>query len=214
MNIIIIKNNIIKKDSMIKKFDLIGDMEAYISSKIHGAFSSMDMVVLTDYVKKLQSEEIYLEIGVDYGKSAATAVFQAPEGVKFYFIDIVDREAHIDYPELLSRKQFFETEGLDTVGNFIQADANDIAKTWDKGKIALIFIDGNHSYEGCKADILSWLPHLKPGGAMLFHDYDISSPGVIQAVDELIKNSDQFQDFFVGKEKYQMATSIVGATKK
>jgi len=195
-------------------------MEAYISSKIHGAFSSMDMVVLTDYVKKLKRGEIYLEVGVDYGKSAATAVFQAPEGVKFYFIDIVDREVRSDYPDLLSRKKFFETEGFNTVGNFIQADANYIAKIWSlhpRGateELSLIFIDGDHTYEGCKANIESWVPFLKSGGDMLFHDYDISSPGVIQAVDELVKNSDQFQDFFVGKDKYDMATSIVGATKK
>ena len=111
-------------------------------------------------------------------------------------------------------KEFFSQEGLNTVGEFILGDANEVAKTWDKGELGLIFIDGDHSYEGCKKDIESWLPFLKQGGYMLFHDYDLpTSPGVVRAVDELVKNSNKFIDFFVGKEIYQMATSIVGGKK-
>lgn len=48
----------------------------------------------------------------------------------------------------------------------------------------LIFIDADHSYEGCRADILAYRPLVKPGGILSGHDYDL--PGVKQAVDELI----------------------------
>ena len=34
----------------------------------------------------------------------------------------------------------------------------------------VIFIDGDHSYEGCKRDLYNWWPILSPGGHMLFHD--------------------------------------------
>jgi len=51
-----------------------------------------------------------------------------------------------------------------------------------------VFIDADHSYEGCKADIQAWLPKLKPSGFISGHDYDNTDfPcfGVKQAVDEI-----------------------------
>jgi len=36
----------------------------------------------------------------------------------------------------------------------------------------LIFIDGDHSYEGCKSDVLNYVPwYLKSGGYFILHDY-------------------------------------------
>jgi len=35
----------------------------------------------------------------------------------------------------------------------------------------LIFVDGDHSYEGVKQDILNYYPLLAPGGVMIFHDF-------------------------------------------
>jgi hypothetical protein len=34
----------------------------------------------------------------------------------------------------------------------------------------LVFIDGDHSYEGVRADYEHWRPFIKPGGRLLFHD--------------------------------------------
>lgn len=36
--------------------------------------------------------------------------------------------------------------------------------------IDLLFIDGDHTYAGCKADIDAWTPHVKVGGRVAFHD--------------------------------------------
>jgi Methyltransferase domain len=36
---------------------------------------------------------------------------------------------------------------------------------------AFIFVDGDHTYEGVKQDILNYYPLLAPGGIMFFHDY-------------------------------------------
>jgi hypothetical protein len=48
----------------------------------------------------------------------------------------------------------------------------------------MIFIDGDHSYEGAKGDILSWQPFLHPGGLLCGHDSDW--PEVRQALDEVL----------------------------
>jgi predicted O-methyltransferase YrrM len=40
-----------------------------------------------------------------------------------------------------------------------------------KGTIDFIFIDGDHSYDACKADIAAWAPFVKRGGVIAFHDF-------------------------------------------
>ncbi len=75
----------------------------------------------------------------------------------------------------------------------------------DNNFAELIFIDGDHTYEGVKQDIIHYFPLLAPGGIMIFHDYLPSlndknrdsilfhhagkEPGVRQACQELMENS-------------------------
>ena len=56
-----------------------------------------------------------------------------------------------------------------------------------RGLIDLIFIDGDHSYEACKADIEAWAPFVKRGGVIAFHDFGSRASGVTQAIFEAIK---------------------------
>jgi hypothetical protein len=51
-----------------------------------------------------------------------------------------------------------------------------------------VFIDADHSYECCLADIKAWLPKIKPGGFISGHDYDnpdYPQFGVKRAVEEV-----------------------------
>lgn len=54
--------------------------------------------------------------------------------------------------------------------------------------IDLVFIDGDHSEEATKNDIALWLPFVKSGGIVVFHDFT-SNHGVPQAVWWAIKQS-------------------------
>ena len=56
-----------------------------------------------------------------------------------------------------------------------------------RGAIDLIFIDGDHSYEACKADIGAWAPFVKRGGVIAFHDFGSRASGVTQAIFEETK---------------------------
>jgi predicted O-methyltransferase YrrM len=55
----------------------------------------------------------------------------------------------------------------------------------------LLFVDGDHRYEGVKADTERWLPFVRPGGVLLFHDavpasrYGLVHEGVARYVGEL-----------------------------
>lgn len=51
----------------------------------------------------------------------------------------------------------------------VRKTSGEAIKGWDK-KIDLIFIDGDHSYEGVKNDWELFLPHLKEFGMVVFHD--------------------------------------------
>lgn len=47
--------------------------------------------------------------------------------------------------------------------------------------VGLLFIDGDHSYDGCVADIRNYAPLVEPGGALVIHD-SIREPNVRSAI--------------------------------
>lgn len=63
--------------------------------------------------------------------------------------------------------------------------------------VEFVFIDADHSYEGCKKDIELWRPKIKLGGVCAGDDYGIPGeppiwPGVRMAVDELLPQAKPF----------------------
>lgn len=52
-------------------------------------------------------------------------------------------------------------------------------------EIDLLFIDGDHSYAGVQEDLEAWLPKVKEGGIVVFHDYNWAE-GVRRAVREYV----------------------------
>jgi predicted O-methyltransferase YrrM len=61
--------------------------------------------------------------------------------------------------------------------------------------LELLLIDGDHSYEGAKADFARWGDFVRPGGHVLFHDavdtggYGNVYPGVTRAVAEVDRDA-------------------------
>ena len=62
-----------------------------------------------------------------------------------------------------------------------------------QGKADLIFIDGDHSYQGCKRDVVQYTQSLRPGGYFILHDYfgwydreNQNNSPVKKVIDELI----------------------------
>lgn len=78
-------------------------------------------------------------------------------------------------------------EFLRNVGHYpnlviLKGASVDMAGTFNGNRVDMVFIDADHTYEGCKSDIEAWLP--KCNRIMCGHDYSDSFPGVIQAVNE------------------------------
>lgn len=140
------------------------DLEALDRKANPGAFSTFDAAVLVPEVEKLKLGQVYLEVGVDKGKSLSIAKMVAKEGVHIVGVDLRDDP---------------KVPGTD----FLQEDSTQASYPLP---INVIFIDGDHSYEGCKADIDNWYPQMVKNGVMLFHDCDSTSPGVVRAVEEFV----------------------------
>lgn len=64
----------------------------------------------------------------------------------------------------------------------------EVAGSVKNQSLDLVFIDGDHSFNGVKSDIEAWAAKVKPGGYIGGHDYDHPLlPGVKQAVDCFFK---------------------------
>ncbi len=144
-----------------------------------GAFSTLDMAVLVPEVEKIPEGGCYLEVGVDKGKSLFVARTVADESVEVCGVDLEPDPGVRDT-------------------RFIRGDSGVVSRDWAWGQIDVLFIDGDHSYFGCRIDIQGWYPYMRKGGVMLFHDCDESSPGVMQAVAEFV-HSHKVKEFKVFK---------------
>lgn len=151
----------------------IPELDKYIASYIQGGFGPADMAVMKEEVEKLKPDEIYLEIGVDEGRSLTVARYYAHPDVWTIGVDYIDPAARGPYMNIPlgwnPQGQAMIKHGTRCI--FIHGDSQDVAKIWTK-PISLLFIDGDHSYEGVKKDTLSWEPLVKKGGTIIFHDID------------------------------------------
>ena len=75
------------------------------------------------------------------------------------------------------------------------------ARQINDGSMDFVFLDGDHSYEGLKADIAAWLPKVRKGGWIGGHDIDNPEPpfdftGVRKAVDEAFPDGVELDENF------------------
>jgi cephalosporin hydroxylase len=135
---------------------------------------------------------LIVNIGVEYGASLACFAQGAPKAMVLG-IDI-------DVSKNLTNAKNIQ---------LIESDSGQIAEVWSTeeygyGPIAVLFIDGDHSYEGVKRDI-EFIKYVQKGGIIIFHDcYDFDDPtiihricpGVNQAVEEwLADNLDKYEEY-------------------
>ncbi len=154
----------------------VNELHTHILDYIQGVFSEQDMELLKEEVEKLKPGDVYVEIGVDEGRSARTAHEYADPGVYKLWIDTHDVVPH---EVSIGRAPWMEQEGMvghHKNGFYVHGDADHFAemlKPHMKSRwVNLMFIDGDHDYESVKRDTLLWEKYMVKGGVMLFHDYD------------------------------------------
>jgi predicted O-methyltransferase YrrM len=131
------------------------------------------------------------EIGRFKGGSTVMFASALPDGVELWSYDLhvalrpdmSGEELDRELSEALARL------GVSHKAHLIVGDSRTIDPP--PAPLELLFIDGDHSYEGAKADFERWGAFVKPGGHVLFHDavdtggYGNVYPGVARAIAEI-----------------------------
>jgi predicted O-methyltransferase YrrM len=65
---------------------------------------------------------------------------------------------------------------------------DEAASLFQDGSLDGVFIDADHTYEAVKMDIQNWMPKVRKGGILAGHDYVETWPGVIEAVNESLRD--------------------------
>lgn len=141
-----------------------------------------------------QARGIIVEIGSFQGRSTIGLAKGSKLGNNnmVYAVDKWSNNIVNGTKDVVNRKENFinnlKSSQVQNIVTPIHSTSNEAFDRWDK-KIGMIFIDGDHSYQGVKNDI-RWCDFVIPGGIIAFHDY--LSPkydnSVIRAVDEVKSN--------------------------
>ncbi len=63
-------------------------------------------------------------------------------------------------------------EEKDIFNTFIvQSDTKAAAERFPDGDVDFVFVDADHTYEGCLGDLKAWVPKVRKGGVIAGHDY-------------------------------------------
>jgi predicted O-methyltransferase YrrM len=128
-----------------------------------GSYKGKSAIILSEFAKSVTCVDTF----------AADGSGQNQESIRTTFNDFMEN-----------------TKDCDNVFPCI-GESKEIIPLFNDDKFDFIFVDGLHSYQGVKTDILICWPKLKMGGVMAFHDYGwdgFKDGGPRKAVDEFFKN--------------------------
>jgi len=140
-----------------------------------------------EILKRISSlaEPVGIELGVWRGK-LSRALLMGHTGLMLYMVDSWAADGG-DYLDPKGDPKAFKSlqemaEALDRatrVTGFAasrrivqRAKTADAAQRFENLSVDFVFVDADHSYEGCKADIDAYWPKIKHGGWLSGHDYD------------------------------------------
>ena len=132
----------------------------------------------------------FLEVGSFFGLSSTL--------VATGFKDAGNTSAHLDCIDLweeyygASKERFLNNCESAGVMEWItphQDSSRNVQSLFAPNSFDLVFVDGDHSYEGCLNDLIDTFPLVKSGGRILGPDYAGYSLPVIQAVRDFIERT-------------------------
>lgn len=134
------------------------------------------------------------EIGRFKGGSTLLLASALPEGAELWSYDLhVALRPDLGGPQLDAELEAaLERYGLRDRVQLVVGDSRTAAPP--PRPPALVFVDGDHTYEGARADYERWRDLVAPGGHLLFHDavdtggWGNHYPGVARLVDEISRD--------------------------
>jgi len=158
--------------------------------KINGHIGFKEGSLLFNIARLLKDGAVIVEIGSFKGKSACyIAEAMGSRKIQFFCIDpwkdgLMQEKGDAIFNEFLQNTKKYRDRF-----SILRGFSHEVIKEWPiHRKIDFLWVDGNHSYEGVKKDILNWIPLVKKSSFVCFHDYR-DAPGVKKAVDELTRDN-------------------------
>ena len=149
-------------------------MSKTTSESVRDAFKYMypdELPALKKWAQSLPADPTIINIGAGSGTSGL-AFLECRDDSIVHTIDITDGDSPFGC--------LYAERGVVTQAGMLHlkgdrwhqhhGDSKAIGAKW-LTKVDMVFVDGDHSYDGCKGDIEIWLKHLKPGGLIIVHDY-------------------------------------------
>jgi len=149
-----------------------------------------EMIALKDLANTLPKNPKALNIGSGMGTSAL-ALLEARDDLYVYSIDTEDES---NLGSLRREREALQEAGLWDLNRIkqIHGDSRQVGKEWYEDSIDMVFVDDGHYYEHVRGDIETWLPYVRNGGLVAFHDYKGRyDMGVSKAVDELMTDHER-----------------------
>jgi predicted O-methyltransferase YrrM len=179
----------------IPDFDRLAQAAAGIPSML-GQQTAFALYTLC-YLQELAGDVV--EIGSWQGYSTsflAQAVRDSGNGTLYaidHFKGNVGKERFyvVGRPDLSDLRQGFE-DNLRRVGvresvRLLDMPNEEAIRHLDGVRVRLLFIDGDHTREGVEKDIRLFFPLVLTGGLVVFDDFSPNFPGLIEAVEDLVK---------------------------
>lgn len=145
-----------------------------------------EMKALRQLAAELPEGAVVCNVGAGGGTSGLVFM-ESPNNLQ---LTTVDRQKEASpYGCLAGEEVVFRSAGFwgDSRHRQIHGDSTKVGLAWDGDPIDLLFHDADHTYDKVKLDLEAWIPHVKPGGLIVLHDYeDGRHPGVKPAADEVL----------------------------
>jgi glycosyltransferase involved in cell wall biosynthesis len=137
-----------------------------------------------DMVKRAKDGDHFVEVGSYLGKSAAfmaVEIINSGKKIKFDCVDRWEMFSGMEVGGFLRHKgcnsdDFYQLflKAIFPVAHVVKpvrAPSVEAAKRYADGSLDFVFLDAEHTFDNCLADILAWLPKMKPDGVLAGDDY-------------------------------------------
>lgn len=140
---------------------------AHDLARWQGYLTEAEVDFLQDLTYALPPNLIIVNIGAGAGTSTLSFL-EARSDATVFSVDILLDEAPLTTNEHL---RLLEIEPEDAARVIrVWGDSKVVGAAWPY-KVDMVFVDGDHTRDGLQGDIDAWLPKVKVGGVMAFHDY-------------------------------------------
>jgi glycosyltransferase involved in cell wall biosynthesis len=164
----------------------------YPGNTIDGFMSFVQLQWLYEHAKEMDS---VIEIGSWKGRSTHT-LLTGCKGKVIAVDHFKGSDDTRDFTYTLGKQQDIYAQFIENTKEFPNLEVKRMSSeeaVKECGEADMIFIDGEHTYEGVKKDIALWKGKAKK--LLCGHDYDPMWPGVIKAVDESFGKPDGVKNF-------------------